>query len=100
MYKDPDPEAGFLKTYAIMNNFTSFRNATLRIYYNDVVVTNENYLKLYKCDDWNFTYSNCTGTWRDVTSNSSINSDDNYMKYVTQNFSIRNYANSTFYFIY
>jgi len=57
---------GYLVTYGI-NNTYSFTNAILTISYAGTGYTDENYLGLYKCSDWNFVTRTCAGTWTSVT---------------------------------
>jgi len=57
---------GYLVTYGI-NNTYNFTNATIVLSYAGTGFTNENYLGLYKCSDWNFVTRTCAGTWTSVT---------------------------------
>ena len=82
----PTPVTGYLATYAIDNKY-DFTNATLSVSYNGTDYTNENYLRLYRCDPWNFTARLCYGNWTDVTANASLNTTTRYFTYLTSNFS-------------
>jgi hypothetical protein len=53
---------GYLVTYGI-NSTYNFTNATLVLSYAGTGYTNQNYLGLYKCSNWNFTARECDGTW-------------------------------------
>jgi serine protease AprX len=81
-----------LKTVVLkFDNFT-FSSANLTFPFNSSLVTNQThhtYLTVYKCDDWNFTYSNCSSSWvedhYDDTFYTTINTDN--LTLVTLNFS-------------
>jgi hypothetical protein len=79
-------EEELLVTYAI-NTTYNFSNATINVYYGDVNFTDEENLKLYKCDNWNFTSQVCLGGFVDITSNATQNVIDNYFSYLTSSFS-------------
>ncbi len=64
------PATGYLSTYGINTTFGTV-NASVIIGYNGSVFTNESYLGLYKCDQWNFTGRNCTGNWTNITNSST-----------------------------
>jgi len=57
---------GFLVTYVINNTYTIL-NASLRISYNDSSYTNENYLGVYTCHNWNFTNRSCVDSWKSLS---------------------------------
>ena len=78
--------SGYLGAYAINNNYT-FSNATVLIYYDDLSYDNEASLKLSLCADWNFTNRTCSGTWADITSNSTLNTTLDNFSYNTTSFS-------------
>ena len=57
---------GYLVTYGL-NSTYNFTNATVALSYAGTGFTNENYLGLYKCSNWNFINRTCAGTWESVT---------------------------------
>jgi len=65
---------GYLVTYAVNNSY-EIENATLNLSYSGTGYTNENYLGVYKCENWNFSGRNCSGIWEKVTD--VINDTDN-----------------------
>jgi len=65
---------GYLVTYGI-NSTYNFTNATLVLSYAGTGFTNENYLGLYKCSNWNFTGQTCLGTWESVTGTQDTTAD-------------------------
>jgi uncharacterized protein YlbG (UPF0298 family) len=78
-----------IKTIALkFDNFT-FSIANLTFLFNSSLVINQSNLNVYKCHDWNFTYSNCSNNWQvdsiDTTFNPTINS--NNVTLITSNFS-------------
>jgi len=57
------PVTGYLTTYGITSELNQ-SNVTLTIDYTNAGFTNEDYLGLYKCAEWNFTAQTCTdGNW-------------------------------------
>ncbi len=75
----------YLVTYAIKPNFDA--NATLVISYKDTGFTNEDYLGLYKCDDWDFAQNKCNSGWYKVTSNYTIDKSKDLFIVNTSSFS-------------
>ncbi len=61
--KKQTPVTGYLATYAVESEFNQ-SNVTLTFNYSNIAFTNENYLSLYKCADWNFSQQECGGTWQ------------------------------------
>ena len=82
--KLPAPAPTQLVTYGVNNSY-SFSNATIMIYYDDTIYSNESNLKLYKCDPWNFAMQTCTGSWYEVSA--TQNKAGHYFSYVTTSFS-------------
>jgi serine protease AprX len=67
-----------LKTIALkFDNFT-FSTANLTFFFNSSLVNNSNNLNVYKCDDWNFTGSNCSTSWVGDSSDTTFNATINY----------------------
>lgn len=64
-------------------NFTS---GTVSFSYNDTGM-NENYLSVWACHSWNITTETCTGSWENVTDNSTINTTTNITEINTTSFS-------------
>jgi len=56
----------YLVTYAINNSY-GIENATLNLSYSGTNYTDENYLGVYKCSNWNFSGRSCVGSWEKVT---------------------------------
>jgi hypothetical protein len=79
-------ESGFLVTYGVSPQWT-VTSGKVRIKYDDVNYTNEDNLRLYKCDDFNFTAMNCTGLWNDVTSISTQDKPGDYFEITVTGFS-------------
>jgi hypothetical protein len=80
------PAAGYLVTYGVLSNFT-MGNATVKIYYDNLNFSDESELRIYKCDDWNFTAQVCTGSWTDITGQSTHDTAENYFETTTTSFS-------------
>lgn len=80
------PAVEDLITYGISQNLT-FASADITIYYDDTNFSDENNLRLYKCDNWNFSGRVCDGSWVDVSSSSLRNLTGDYFKYTTTSFS-------------
>ncbi|RLG14879.1 MAG: hypothetical protein DRN66_00750, partial [Candidatus Nanohalarchaeota archaeon] len=55
--------AGYLRACAV-NTTYSFANATMILSYNNTAYTNENYLSVYRCSDWNFAAGACSSSWQ------------------------------------
>lgn len=70
------PVSGYLNTYGINMSF-NVTNATVTISYNSTNLTNENYLGFYRCGTWNLTNRSCSGSWTNVTGNSTQNNISN-----------------------
>jgi uncharacterized membrane protein len=77
---------GFLVTYGAEPQWT-VTDGKVRIKYDNLNYTNEDNLRLYKCDDFNFTEMNCTGTWNDVTPSSTQNKPQYYFEILVTGFS-------------
>jgi sporulation protein YlmC with PRC-barrel domain len=80
------PIQGYLKTYGINNTF-NFTNATLKIYYSDSNYSNEDSLKLHKCNSWNFNNESCSVDWIDITNSSTQDKSSHIFEYLTTSFS-------------
>ena len=52
-----------LVVYAVMNDYYNFTNATVTISYANLSYSNENYLAVQVCENWNFTGKICLGSW-------------------------------------
>jgi len=50
-------------TYAVSNTY-SMTSASVRIYYSGI---NEDYIDLYRCQDWNFSGRVCLGSWEQLS---------------------------------
>lgn len=79
------PVQSHVVTYGVNNSY-DFSNASVKVSYDGLNV-HEDYLKLYKCDDWNFTGQSCKGVWVDVTSQAVQNKTGNFFEYLTTSFS-------------
>jgi len=77
---------GFLVTYGAEPQWT-VTDGKVRIKYDDLNYTNEDNLRLYKCEDFNFTAMTCTGTWNDVTTSSTQNKPQYYFEILVTGFS-------------
>ncbi len=64
--KKASPISGYLVTYGITSEFNQ-SNVTLTFDYTGQGFTNENYMGLYRCADWNFTAQTCAGAWSKLT---------------------------------
>lgn len=63
---DKAPLTGkFVVIYGVESEFHQ-ESADLTISYNNTPYTNEDYLGMYKCADWNFAAQICVGTWQDL----------------------------------
>ncbi len=80
------PVTDYLYTLGVNNTYT-FSNATLTLNYTDSAFSNEGYLGLYKCSDWNFTGRACLGSWTDITSSATKDTDANTFVLTVTNFS-------------
>lgn len=78
---------GYKVVYGINTSFSSYTNATVQIYYDDLNYNNENNLKLYKCDNWDYTNQKCNSGFNDITNNAIQNTSGNYFEYGTNTFS-------------
>ena len=77
----------YLVTYGV-NTTYNFTNSTVRIYYDDLTVTTEGNLELYKCDDYAFSSRTCSGTWTDISDvNTTQNTTGDYFEHLTTSFS-------------
>jgi hypothetical protein len=70
------PVSGYLNTYGINVSF-NITNATVTVSYNSTNLTNENYLGFYRCAAWNLTNRTCSGSWTNMTGNSTQNNITN-----------------------
>lgn len=86
MDKLQTPLSGYKISYGINNSF-NFSQAKVKIYYDDITFTNENNLKLEKCNDWLFEQQICNGSFVDITPSSAQNTIENYFEYNTTSFS-------------
>ncbi|MBD3248691.1 hypothetical protein GF336_01480 [Candidatus Woesearchaeota archaeon] len=81
------PSSGFLSTIVVNSTYSTSPSAKLIYSYSGISVTDEDYLEVYKCDDWNFTSNNCSGTWKDITSNSTQDKSEDYFEIIVSSFS-------------
>jgi hypothetical protein len=81
---DPPTVSGFQLTYAAETDY-SFGSAVVRVYYSSGDVSDENNIKLYVCQDWNFTSRYCNSTWNETSA--SLNTTDNYFELSVSGFS-------------
>ncbi len=77
-------ETGFLKTYAFDVD-ANFSIAYISINYSDTPYTNENYLAVYRCDNWNFSLKRCDSSW--MKENALINKTLKIVRVNTTHFS-------------
>ncbi|MFC1742079.1 hypothetical protein ACFL3V_06085 [Nanoarchaeota archaeon] len=75
-----------LATYGINNEF-NFTSATLVLAYPEANAANETFLRLLKCNDWNFTSQTCEGTWTDITDQATLDTTTNTFTFTTSSFS-------------
>jgi hypothetical protein len=83
-----------LVTYGI-NSTYNFTNATVQIYYDDLDYGSAANLRLYKCDDYNFTGRACLGSWHDISTTATRNLSEECFEFTTTSFSgfsIREYT--------
>jgi len=80
------PLTGYLVNYGI-NATYNFTNSTVRIYYDDLTISNEANLKLEKCYNYSFTSQTCVGAWTDITSSSYQNLIEDYLETNVTSFS-------------
>ncbi|RLI91737.1 MAG: hypothetical protein DRO89_03405, partial [Candidatus Altiarchaeales archaeon] len=76
----------YLVVYAINNSYV-IENATLNLSYSGTGYTNENYLEVYKCGNWNFLDRNCSGSWQKVSSGITKDTDKELFTIETDSFS-------------
>ncbi len=74
----------FLKTYAFDTNM-NFSNATVELNYNFTNYTNDDYLSVYRCDNWSFENNSCLSGWYRISF--EINKTGKYVKFFTPHFS-------------
>jgi len=80
------PVSGYLATYAAQTDYL-YNDSVLKIYYTGLDYSNEAELQLHKCSNWNFTGQLCSGTWTDVTSQSSQETTADYFEYTSTDLS-------------
>ncbi|MBW2989591.1 hypothetical protein KY358_04720, partial [Candidatus Woesearchaeota archaeon] len=86
--------SGYLITYGV-NTTCNFTNATIRVYYDNLVFSRESGLKLEKCSLYDFTARVCTGGWQDITQDALHNTTGDYFETTSASlsgFSIRQAA--------
>jgi hypothetical protein len=71
------PASGFTETYAVTSTFI-FSQAVVRMHYNDSKLSDEDYIEVHRCGDWNFTNRTCKGNWSEI----DIKSKDKNSNYV------------------
>ncbi len=64
----------FLLIYAL-DVQTNFTQAKLNLSYAEISVANEDSLKLYKCDDWNFSSRSCISDWSEIGGTQDVTLD-------------------------
>ena len=79
-------ETGYLVTYGVSNSY-AFTNAVVKIYYDDLGVSDVGNLQLWKCENFDFGAQSCSGTWTDITSSSTQNTGNDYFEYNATSFS-------------
>ena len=77
---------GYLITYGVQPQWL-VNSAKVRIKYDNVNYSNEDALHLFKCDNYNFTAMNCTGTWNDVTASATQNKTQKFFEIPVSSFS-------------
>ena len=77
---------GFAVEYSLSTVY-NFTQAYVTLSYADANIINENYLKPYKCDDYNFTTETCLGEWRDVSGTATQNKQDHTFTVLVNSFS-------------
>jgi hypothetical protein len=78
--------SGYLVTYGIENSF-SFTNSTVRLSYGGTSYTDEDYLRLFKCEDYDLARRACRGSWTDVSSSQTQDAAGDFIEYLTDSFS-------------
>ena len=59
------PPSGYREAWGVETDY-DFDDATVRMYYDENAFTNESYLGVSECDDWNFSGRVCEGNWSDM----------------------------------
>ncbi len=75
---------GFLKTYVFDTQF-NFSIAKLKINYSELPVNNDNYISVYKCDNWDYNLSICNSSWYKI--NFTVDKQQNIIWFNTTHFS-------------
>ena len=78
--------SGSIITQGIDNRY-NISNATIRLYYDDLFVSNPTNLLLFKCDNYDFEGRSCNGAFRDITQEATNYPDEGYMEAVVTSFS-------------
>ena len=68
---------GYIVIYAV-NTSISFENATLNISYAGEDYTNENYLGVYRCSDWDFSSRSCNSQWQKISDSDTVQDKNNH----------------------
>ncbi|MFC1768800.1 Ig-like domain-containing protein [Nanoarchaeota archaeon] len=84
----------YLITYGLTSE-CNFSSATLYIYYDDVGYSNEDYLQLHTCSNYNFSQRICNATYVDISSSSTQNKSGNYFSTTVTSFSAFSVKQST-----
>jgi len=58
----PYPAYGFTHTYVVQNDYI-MSSARVRVAYTESLFSNESYLGVYVCEDWDFENRGCDGDW-------------------------------------
>ncbi|MDP2750888.1 MAG: fibronectin type III domain-containing protein, partial [Nanoarchaeota archaeon] len=72
------PISGYLATIGIESTYNSTISIRILFNYTNISYSNENNLKIYKCNDWNFTLGTCYGSWTDITAQITQDKTANY----------------------
>ncbi len=71
---------GYHLVYAI-NSTYNVSNTTIKIYYENISITNELLAGLHKCNNWSFVNRTCLGNWTNITSNYDRNTANDFFTY-------------------
>jgi len=76
----------YLIVYAVNNSY-NISSATVKLFYSDLSVIDEDNLKIFKCDNYNFTDRVCNSTFIDITSSTIQNDSLDYFEFNVSSFS-------------
>ncbi len=82
----PDNVLSFVETVSLETNF-NFTIAHLTVLYNDSSIINETRIQVYACHEWVLASRTCSGSWENITDNSTIDTDNDLVIINTTNLS-------------